>query len=262
MHTSIIAGALFAALAMGKPVKTETVLDTETITTVVVVTSTSRLSIPTPVVPVVTVTKSASVVKVSQTPKVGSTTVPASSLKPGAAVTPVAKLSVEVPVHVKAVSSPPVVASGSGPDSTDWRGVALFHHNQHRANHSADALQWDNALEESARIAAEGCVFGHQMQINGGGYGQNIANGFPADKISGTITTQFYNEVVKYPNSYGSEPSMAEFETWGHFSQIVWKSTTKVGCFVAKCSNQAGGAYTVCNYSPPGNVTFSFNPIA
>ena len=73
------------------------------------------------------------------------------------------------------------------------------------------------------------------------------------------ITNQMYNdEMMLYPG-YGSEPSMSDFERWGHFSQIVWKDTTSVGCATQYCSqglqNVASNVdpyFTVCNYSPAG----------
>lgn len=37
----------------------------------------------------------------------------------------------------------------------------------------------------------------------------------------------------------------------GHFTQVVWKSTSQLGCGVTKCSN--GPLYT-CSYYVPGNV--------
>ena len=38
----------------------------------------------------------------------------------------------------------------------------------------------------------------------------------------------------------------------GHFTQVVWKSTDRVGCAQAYSTNSRR-LYTVCNYSPPGN---------
>lgn len=53
-------------------------------------------------------------------------------------------------------------------------------------------------------------------------------------------------------------------EQMGHFTQLLWKATTQVGCAVADCpakSNsvaddvgQARGWFVVCEYAPPGNV--------
>ena len=52
------------------------------------------------------------------------------------------------------------------------------------------------------------------------------------------------------------------FHSVGHLTQMVWKGTQKVGCVSIDCGNRmvVGGQastmnkYTVCNYSPPGNV--------
>lgn len=95
----------------------------------------------------------------------------------------------------------------------------------------------------------------------GGGYGQNIAAGVQASNISSVITELFYNGEMPYFNGlYGqANPSFTNFEHWGHFSQIVWKDTTTVGCAVQYCPGgltNAGGNippyFTVCNYEPPG----------
>ncbi|CAD5311411.1 unnamed protein product [Arabidopsis thaliana] len=37
----------------------------------------------------------------------------------------------------------------------------------------------------------------------------------------------------------------------GHYTQIVWRDSTKVGCASVDCSN--GGVYAICVYNPPGN---------
>lgn len=68
------------------------------------------------------------------------------------------------------------------------------------------------------------------------------------------------NEIGWYPTPYGNDsPDMTNFEMWGHYSQIVWKSTTSVGCATQYCpgglANTGSGVspyFTVCNYSPPG----------
>ena len=46
----------------------------------------------------------------------------------------------------------------------------------------------------------------------------------------------------------------------GHYTQVVWRTTTKVGCAMATCSvNSPWGAafptwdFFVCDYEPPGN---------
>jgi hypothetical protein len=99
-------------------------------------------------------------------------------------------------------------------------------------------------------------------QAGGGGYGQNIGAGASPDAVPALITDEMYNNEIGYfPTPYGqAQPDMSNFENWGHFSQIVWKSTTSVGCATVDCSagglaNTGAGVspwFTVCNYSPPG----------
>jgi hypothetical protein len=110
----------------------------------------------------------------------------------------------------------------------------------------------------AAQIAAS-CVYAHDTSTGGGGYGQNIGAGAPPEDIPAMITNEMYNDEIGFYPGYGSEPDMGNFEKWGHYSQIVWKSTTGVGCATQYCPNglaNTGGNvspyFTVCNYSPPG----------
>ena len=68
-----------------------------------------------------------------------------------------------------------------------------------------------------------------------------------------------YDEIVNYEPYFG-QPDVPSsiFKSVGHFTQIVWKGTTKVGCATKVCQplgNAASGqalSFTVCNYGPPG----------
>jgi hypothetical protein len=41
----------------------------------------------------------------------------------------------------------------------------------------------------------------------------------------------------------------------GHFTQVVWKGTTELGCGIALGRSWI---YGVCHYGPPGNVIGAF----
>ena len=112
--------------------------------------------------------------------------------------------------------------------------------------------------------------------MDGAKYGQNIAAGVEANNVSAVITELFYNgEVAFYDNLYVDLPegtkqsdkaaqvdiNMDNFHEWGHFSQMVWKSTSEVGCATVDCSSKGGLAntggnvaphFTVCNYKSQG----------
>lgn len=154
---------------------------------------------------------------------------------------------------------------------TSVQSACVDAHNAHRANHSVSAVKWDSALAASAQKLADSCDYHHDTKIGGGGYGQNIAMGAESDfdlsageAASRAITRQWYNNEFDLYPSYGSEPSMSNFEGWGHLSQMVWESTTEIGCAIALCGKGklAGGMegyFAVCNYSPPGNVKGAFS---
>ncbi|KAL8725637.1 MAG: hypothetical protein Q9181_006336 [Wetmoreana brouardii] len=129
-----------------------------------------------------------------------------------------------------------------------YKALVLTHHNVHRSNHSADDLQWDDTLAGYAEQTAKTCVWGHDLSPGGGGYGQNIAAGLTAGEIAKTLTGGFYNnEMMLYPGYGNDNPDMSKFEEWGHFSQMLWQSTTKVGCYSYTCS-------------PPGAKPLDCNP--
>jgi uncharacterized protein YkwD len=187
----------------------------------------------------------------STSPRSSSTTTPFLHFSKMSSSTSNAKSSIQV---TQAAAAPAGKA-------TTYQERVLAHHNVHRANHSASALVWDDALANTAAIIASTCIYAHSMNVNGGGYGQNIAAGVEANNVSAVITELFYNgEVGYYNNLYGqASPDMSQFEKWGHFSQLVWKGTTKVGCATQYCSGGLANTgqyvaphFTVCNYGNPG----------
>ncbi|KKK14627.1 hypothetical protein P175DRAFT_0529806 [Aspergillus ochraceoroseus IBT 24754] len=152
-------------------------------------------------------------------------------------------------------------ATATATAANTYQSNVIYSHNVHRSNHSATSLTWSDDLEASAQVLAARCVYEHDTSINGGGYGQNIGYGVSADDVAVMISNLMYNDEMEYFASlYGeANPDMTDFEKWGHFSQIVWKGTTKVGCATVTC-NSLGNVdssmalpFTVCNYGPPGN---------
>ncbi|PNX73887.1 pathogenesis-related protein pr-1-like [Trifolium pratense] len=110
-------------------------------------------------------------------------------------------------------------------------------------------LVWDDKLMHYAQWYAnqrrDDCVLEH----SNGPYGENIfwGSGFgwnPAQAVSAWVDEkQYYN--------YGQN-SCVDGEMCGHYTQIVWGSTTKVGCASVVCSDNKG-TFMTCNYDPPGN---------
>ncbi|GIZ48197.1 hypothetical protein CKM354_001126700 [Cercospora kikuchii] len=122
--------------------------------------------------------------------------------------------------------------------------------NYYRSRHAARPVAWNSTLAHFAQGWAAGCIWGH----SGGPYGENIAAGF----VNATLAVDAWaGEEVEY--DYEKEGfSLAT----GHFTQLVWRDTTEVGCAIAQCQSLVGtkvhGAYLVCEYNPAGNVGRAF----
>ena len=60
-----------------------------------------------------------------------------------------------------------------------------------------------------------------------------------------------------YP--YGTEPDEDEASQYLYFTQLLWRSTKRVGCTAAQCTADVYGTQfpalsVVCRYDPPGNI--------
>ncbi|KAI7899748.1 CAP domain-containing protein [Cokeromyces recurvatus] len=115
--------------------------------------------------------------------------------------------------------------------------------NCYREVHHVPPVVWSKELEAHAQKVTDTCVWGHSMP----GTGQNIGLGYSdiGDAING-----FYEENVDYDYKTGSSKNG---KVTGHFTQLVWNSTTEIGCAATYCKNYKATFY-VCDYKPPGNV--------
>jgi len=120
-------------------------------------------------------------------------------------------------------------------------------HNRYRAQHCAAPLAWSPQLAQVAQrwanaLRDRGCQFGH----SGGEYGENLAAGTTGTLDGGAVAAMWYDEVREYPFPNGGFSMRT-----GHFTQLVWRETTQLGCAMSQCN---GNDIWVCEYDPPGNV--------
>jgi uncharacterized protein YkwD len=119
-------------------------------------------------------------------------------------------------------------------------------HNAARVKHCAGALTWSSKLAAYAQnwadtLKSKGCVFGH----SGGNYGENLAAGTEGVLDPEATVAMWYDEIKQYKFPDGGFSMKT-----GHFTQLVWRSTTHVGCGHVACR---GNDIWVCEYDPPGN---------
>ncbi len=125
--------------------------------------------------------------------------------------------------------------------------VYVDEHNRYRADHCAPPLAWSEKLAKVAQDWADelrdsGCAFDHSRNP----YGENLAMGSSGAFPPEAVVEMWYREVDDYDFRGGG----FSMDT-GHFTQLVWKETTHVGCGTSTCN---GMDIVVCNYDPFGNV--------
>lgn len=87
--------------------------------------------------------------------------------------------------------------------------------------------------------------------------------------IDTVISDQFYNNEMGLFVDYGQGTPAdfnSNFESYGHFTQVVWVGSTSVGCASFDCSasglanvgSDIPPIFHVCNYLPAGNFLGEF----
>uniref|UniRef100_A0A0N5B9Y3 SCP domain-containing protein n=1 Tax=Strongyloides papillosus TaxID=174720 RepID=A0A0N5B9Y3_STREA len=121
--------------------------------------------------------------------------------------------------------------------------------NKYRKRHGAPPLEFDQDLANKAQQYAETLAstgnFAHDPKNKEYQTGENLGFG-SIPKIAATVVKLWYDENKDY--DYGSGQYSSKV---GHFTQLVWKGSTKAGFGVAKGRD---GVYVVCKYQPRGNV--------
>ncbi|MDJ0677490.1 MAG: CAP family protein [Calothrix sp. MO_167.B42] len=138
-----------------------------------------------------------------------------------------------------------------------FRQEALSKHNTLRQRHGSPALTEDSGLTNLAQDWAQQLANTGQMQHRPNNqYGENIYYAWssqPGFDVNGEVPVQaWYDEDEDYDYNNPGFSSQT-----GHFTQVVWKNSTKVGCGKAKSVD--GKVFVVCNYDPPGNVQGQFS---
>jgi pathogenesis-related protein 1 len=154
------------------------------------------------------------------------------------------------------------VPGGGSDEPAELAGITLAH-NQARAavqtQPALPSLAWDPKL---AQIAAtwvamckdsdgDGLVDHDPDRTNGSGYGYVGENIYAS---SGQGSAQ---EAVQLWVSEKSDYNYANNScsgVCGHYTQVVWRDTTHLGCALHDCPGLQYSSTIVCDYGPGGNV--------
>ena len=149
----------------------------------------------------------------------------------------------------------PTSSSGAGASTGDepgqLMGITAAHNQVRRAVDTATQipdLVWSPAVAEVAQwyadeLASAGCP----LQHSDSDYGENLfwgSGSYTPEEVVGAWAEEIACfTYTTFPESCGC--------TCGHYTQIVWRDTTELGCGIGACPG--GGEVWVCNYDPPGN---------
>jgi len=137
-------------------------------------------------------------------------------------------------------------------------------------------LEWDDALAEGAQLWANQCDYGHDTDRDtcDGYVGQNGAWNAGGEELNSfqmaDVTQRWYKEIENFTaapkelqksiiQKFVSGNSGGIKKT-GHFTQVIWAETTKIGCAAIAYDSSDPRSYITrelihyCNYYPTGNM--------
>ncbi|KAK1359144.1 Basic form of pathogenesis-related protein 1 [Heracleum sosnowskyi] len=140
--------------------------------------------------------------------------------------------------------------------------ATLFHHSQaqnsnqdfldaHNAARSlvgVGPMTWDANVAEYASNYTKTRTVNCSLIHSSGPYGKNLAKG--TGSFSGTAAVNMW-VAEKSDYTYATNTCAAN-KVCGHYTQVVWKNSIRLGCARVLCANGLWWFIT-CSYDPPGN---------
>ncbi|KAI6678233.1 hypothetical protein NL676_039029 [Syzygium grande] len=122
-------------------------------------------------------------------------------------------------------------------------------HNKARSRVGVGRIAWDQRVAsyamDYAKKLAKDC---RRLVHSGGPYGENLA--WASSDLTGTKAVGMWVAEKPYYN-YKSN-SCTPGKVCGHYTQVVWRRSVRLGCARVKCAT--GGTLVTCNYDPRGNI--------
>ena len=169
-----------------------------------------------------------------------------------------------VTAAILTVQSPSMLQPSYAQLDATQRQAILDIHNRERAAVGVQPLTWSDSLAAGAQVWAQQIAATGQFRhdpvnaVPRGPNGENIA-GFnwaqgPTEPRGGT--SLWVAEKQNYVPGSPVEQALGEpNRVYGHYTQMVWRTTTQIGCGTAPPG--AGGLWygiLVCRYLQPGNL--------
>jgi uncharacterized protein YkwD len=136
------------------------------------------------------------------------------------------------------------------------RHSVLKLHNQARRDFGAMPLAWNESLAAEAMAHAQHMastgIYGHdQTPGRRKKMGENLWRGKRGVFSYNTMVQVMVDEARFFrPGTFPNNSATGNWQAVAHYTQIVWPTTTEVGCALA---SSATTDYFVCRYAPSGN---------
>lgn len=123
------------------------------------------------------------------------------------------------------------------------------YHNKVRRDVGVGPLEWSPSLaafsqQWADRLARTTCQMKHR---SGHRFGENLFIGTKGRFTAVDAAKAWESEKPLYD---GGALTRSNWKPAGHYTQMVWRKTRRLGCGEAECK---GMLMVVCNYDPPGN---------
>ena len=192
------------------------------------------------------------------------------SLQP---VSPPVSPQLPAPSTQMAMAAPQAPAPQQGTAAPGgFAGVILAAHNAMRAEHGAAPMTWSPDIARTAQawvdsLKPQGCQMQHSNasdpRFRYPGAGENMYVGTQKPNPGQDAADSWYwCEIDKYD---AAQPGFSPAS--GHYTQVIWKGSTQLGCAVARCSPSEqtifpgmglGVDLVACQYGPAGNMMGTF----
>jgi hypothetical protein len=132
----------------------------------------------------------------------------------------------------------------------------LAAHNAERARAGVPPLIWDNDLGTAAAAYAQQMAltsrFEHSNRQARRGTGENLWMGSHGVFSVETMVGGWASEKQWFrPGVFPANSRTGNWEDVGHYTQMIWPTTTRIGCALA---STARVDYLVCRYAGAGNI--------
>ena len=172
-------------------------------------------------------------------------------------------IGMEGPVSSPTSTGSPKFTPTSTPPPDDFARDMLDAHNQVRANVNPvprfplPPLEWSKEAVKISKEWAAQCLFQQNSQQLPHPIGSNTGASTPGMWTARDVVKAWAGEASHYNLAANTcEPG----KLCGHYTQLVWRTTTHVGCVVRTCANNSpfGEEFPtwelwVCTYLPAGN---------